>query len=139
VEINKYDKKLKVESKKLLHNGIKFSGKVISFKQSNNHAFGVILLKLSSEENRIFIKPDANKEFPYRLYHDYAELYTQIPDGINVGDVVSVDSNKESFTYKFLSSNQKYEGYISVINDPIDIEFISNHTMIDSNTLKKKN
>ncbi|MEO3404621.1 hypothetical protein AAFN85_12010 [Mucilaginibacter sp. CAU 1740] len=128
--LNKHNDEDIAKSEKLLHNGIKFSGEVINTKVSNNHAFGIIYLKLKSTNTTKFIKSAPKAEFPYRINGDKAELYTTIGDGLAPGDSISVISDSVRAIFYQLKSRQKYESFIEVIKDPFNIEFINDNNFI---------
>jgi hypothetical protein len=134
--LNKCDDEAIEQSQKVLHNGIKFSGEVINTKVSNNHAFGIIYLKLKSTNTTRFIKSAPKAEFPYRIDGDKAELYTTIGDGLAPGDSISVISDSVTATYYYVKSKEKYEGSIEVIKDPFNIEFINENQLIKSPTIR---
>ncbi|MCO5945713.1 hypothetical protein [Mucilaginibacter flavidus] len=120
----KNDKKQEIKDAHLLHNGIKFTGKVTGIKTSQNHAFGIILLELKNTNTPKFTKSTSTIEFPYKIFGDNAELYTRVPDGLTVGDLVSVNSDLVTATYFYVAEKEPHEGFINIIHDSTDIEFI---------------
>ncbi len=122
--LHKDDDKLNKEEEKKLHNGVEFSGEVVSIRTSNNHSFGIIFLKLKKANLSNFSKANPTEEYPYRISGVDAELYTSIPDGISPGDIVSVNSNKATVTYYYKKQKERHEGFLSIIADPYNIKFI---------------
>ncbi len=129
--LHKNDDRVRTQEQKLLHNDVTFTGEVVSIKISHNHSFGIIFLKLGKSNTNRFDKSIVKGKFPYRIYGTSAELYTHIPDGIAVGDVVSVISNRGTAIYSYKNPKQQYEGFINIIMDPNDIEFIKGNVNTD--------
>ena len=117
------------EENKVMENNVSFKGFVIDIKQSNNHAFGIISLKLTESSVKEFKDSLKNGIYPYRLQGSLAELYTIIPDGINYGDSVSLKSTERNSHFYYVKTRQKSEGYIWVVTEPEDIEFVKNNTI----------
>ncbi|MES2276963.1 MAG: hypothetical protein V4592_13125 [Bacteroidota bacterium] len=115
------------ESSKLLQNNVVFSGKISKIKISSNHNFGIVFLQTSNAVNLPETPNQGNKRFPYLVINGLAEVYTRVPDGINVGDSIKVISNLET-VYYCDNIKKKTEEYIYMIDDPIDIKFITENT-----------
>lgn len=66
---------------KYLDNDVFFEGIVANIKQSDNHSFGIIQLKLTKSSVEEFDKVIKEGIYPYKIKGNVAELYTSIPDG----------------------------------------------------------
>lgn len=115
------------QSAEYLHNNVEFEGYVTGFEQSNNHAFGVIHVKLTNTNTQEFNKSLKKSIYPYRIKGDVAELYCTVSIERKKGDRVKIISNKQTIYYN--SQNSKEEGSISIIVDPYNIDFVKEHTM----------
>ncbi len=113
----------------VLDNDVNFSGHVIAVKQSNNHAFGIIILKIIQSNVNNFNDKLKNSIYPYRIQENIAELYTIIPDGIQEGDIVNLKSKEKNSHFYYVKTKQKSEGYIWVITEPLDIDFVKENTI----------
>jgi hypothetical protein len=118
---------------KALNNNVKFEGYIVDIKQSNNHAFGIIRLELTESSIGEFDKKikDTLKNgiYPYRIKGTQAELYTIIPDGIDEGDIVKLKSSEKNCHYYNVKTKQNSEGYIWMITNDTDIDFVKENTI----------
>lgn len=115
------------QSAQYLHNDIEFEGYVTSFEQSNNHAFGIIRLKLTKSNVKEFNKTIEKGIYPYKIKGDIAELYCTVSVERKEGDNVKLISNQQTVYYN--PQNSKEEGSIFIIVDPYNIDFVKEHTM----------
>lgn len=118
-----------VRKNKVLNNNINFTGKVIQINESRNHSFGIISLKLSQSNVNYFNDKLKNGTYPYRIQENTAEIYTIIPDGLNNGDVVRLNSSEQNAHYYNVKTKKKSEGYIWVITNSTDTEFIKENSI----------
>lgn len=81
--INKQSEELAKERDKVLNNNVEFRGYVIDLRISNNHAFGIIQLKLTESSVNIFNDSLKNGIYPYKIVGDIAELYV-VEDSENI-------------------------------------------------------
>lgn len=114
---------------KVLDNNVSFAGNVTDVKQSNNHTFGIITLNLTKSNVKDFNGQLEDGIYPYRILGNTAELYTIIPDGIRIGNSVSLKSNEKNSHYYYVKTKQKSEGYVWVITEPTDIEFVKENSI----------
>lgn len=118
---------------KALNNNVKFEGYIVDIKQSRNHAFGIIRLELTESSTGEFDKKinDTLKNgiYPYRIKGAQAELYTVIPDGIDEEDIVKLKSSEKKCHYYNVKTKQNSEGYIWMITNDTDIDFIKENTI----------
>jgi hypothetical protein len=128
VVIRHFEQKQKAESRKQLHNNVNFSGKIVSIKQSSNHNFGIVFLQVTHISSATFTQDLGNTKFPYAINNNKAEVYTRIPDGIMVGDSVSVKSNEVTIYYFDNKGIKKTEEFIYMIDDPNELTFIAANT-----------
>ncbi|SIT19092.1 hypothetical protein [Chryseobacterium gambrini] len=117
------------QSEQYLKNNVEFEGYVTGFEQSNNHAFGVIHLKLTKSNVQKFNKTIKNNIYPYRIQGTIAELYTTIPDGLQKLDVYKVSSNTHQYTITYKSNNKSYTSDLYIIKDPYNIDFVKENTI----------
>lgn len=117
------------ESAEYLQNNVKFEGYVTDFKQSNNHAFGVIYLKLTKSNTQQFNKILPKGIYPYKIKGDIAELYTTIPDGLQKSDIYIIISNAHEYRFIDKSDNISYVSDLYIIVDPYDIDFVNANTL----------
>jgi hypothetical protein len=115
------------QSADYLHNNVEFEGYVTGFEQSNNHAFGVIHLKLTKSNTQEFNKTLNKGIYPYRIKGDIAELYCTVSIERKKGDIVKLISNDETIYYNPENSNE--EGSIFIIVDPSNINFVTKNTV----------
>lgn len=115
------------QSTEYLHNNVEFEGYVTGFEQSNNHAFGVVHLKLTKSNTQEFNKTLKKGIYPYRIKGDIAELYCTVSVERRKGDIIKLVSNEQTIYYN--PKNSKEEGSIFIIVDPYDIDFVKEHTV----------
>lgn len=115
------------QSAKHLQNNVEFEGYVTGFEQSDNHAFGVIHLKLTKSNTREFNKVIKEGIYPYRIKGNIAELYCTVSVERKKGDIVKLISEEETVYYN--PQNSKEEGSIFIITDPYNIDFVKEHTV----------
>ena len=128
-----FDKNIKEDLEKLnlqLENDVIFEGYVIDLKESNNHSFGIITLKLIKQNVDYYNKNLDRGAFPYKIRGEIAELYTAIPDGIEKGDYYSVDSNNKIYIYKQELNNKEYKSKLYIILNGSDMKFIEKYSVI---------
>ncbi|MBT2620782.1 hypothetical protein [Chryseobacterium sp. ISL-6] len=117
----------------VLNNNVELNGYVTNIKQSRNHAFGIIQLRLThssiKEFNKSLNDTVKNGIYPYRIEGSLAELYTIIPGGINEGDSVRLKSCEKNSHYYNVQTKQSSEGYIWVVANSTDIDFVKENTM----------
>jgi hypothetical protein len=99
IAVLQFEQKHGEESSILLRNNIVFSGRISKIKISSNHNFGILFLQIGNITNFLKNQHQKNKKFPYLIIDRAAEVYTKIPNGILVGDSVSVVSNNEIIYY----------------------------------------
>jgi len=115
------------QSERYLRNNIEFEGYVIGFEQSDNHAFGVIHLKLTKSNTQEFNKVIKKGIYPYRIKGDIAEVYCTVSVERKRGDIVKLISEAQTVYYN--PQNSKEEGSIFIITDPYNIDFVKKHTI----------
>ncbi|ROI00994.1 MULTISPECIES: hypothetical protein [unclassified Chryseobacterium] len=125
-----YNKSANVEMKQsadYLHNNVEFEGYVTGFEQSNNHAFGIIHVKLTKANTPEFNKTLERGIYPYKIKGDIAELYCTVSVERKKGDVIKLISNTQTVYYN--PQNSKEEGSIFVVTDPYNIDFVKKNTL----------
>ncbi|MCJ7932442.1 MAG: hypothetical protein MUW56_02095 [Chryseobacterium sp.] len=115
------------QSVQYLRNNVEFEGYVTGFEQSDNHAFGVIHLKLTKSNTQEFNKVIKEGIYPYRIKGDIAELYCTVSVDRKKGDIVKLVSEEQIVYYN--PQNSKEEGSIFIITDPYNIDFVKEHTV----------
>jgi hypothetical protein len=115
------------KSSEYLHNNVEFEGYVTGFEQSDNHAFGVIHLKLTKSNTPEFNKIIKNGIYPYRIKGDIAELYCTVSVERKKGDIVKLVSNEQKIYYN--PQDSKEEGSLFIITDTYNIAFVKKNTM----------
>lgn len=115
------------KSSEYLHNNVEFEGYVTGFEQSDNHAFGVIHLKLTKSNTPEFNKIIKNGIYPYRIKGDIAELYCTVSVERKKGDIVKLVSNEQTIYYN--PQDSKEEGSLFIITDTFNIAFVKKNTM----------
>ncbi|GJN58630.1 hypothetical protein ELAN_21850 [Elizabethkingia anophelis] len=116
------------QSAEYLRNNVEFEGYVTGFEQSNNHAFGIIHLKLTKSNISEFNKIIDQGIYPYKIKDGMAELYTSIPEGLQKNDIYIINSNRHK--YSFIDKTQKntYISDLFIITDSFDIDFVKKNT-----------
>jgi hypothetical protein len=123
------EKRLEIRDRVML-NGLFIKGKVLAVKTSKNHSFGILLLKVDSLNTGKFADTILKEGiYPCKIAKGKAEIYVAISDGIQVGDEVIVDSDKKTASYHYIKENKHYEGYLGVVIDPYDIEYVKENTV----------
>ena len=115
------------KSSEYLRNNVEFEGYITGFEQSDNHAFGVIHLKLTKSYTPEFNKIIKNGIYPYRIKGDIAELYCTVSVERKKGDIVKLVSNEQTIHYN--PQNSKEEGSLFIITDTYNIAFVKKNTM----------
>ena len=116
------------KSSEYLHNNVEFEGYVTGFEQSDNHAFGVIHLKLTKSNTPEFNKIIKNGIYPYRINGDIAEIYTTISADLDYYDTISVNSKSHEIEFKATKSHKRYVSDLYVIEDPGNIKYVKKKT-----------
>lgn len=127
--ITRTESKEVIKRDSILNNNVKFSGFVIDYKQSDNHAFGIIQLQLTNTNIKEFNKTLENKIYPYRIHENIAELYVTIPDGLQHSDVYNVDSNSHKYIFESKKRDKKYTSEIHIIEDSYNVDFVKENTI----------
>jgi hypothetical protein len=114
---------------KIMLNDFLLRGEVFDIKESRNHNFGILLLKVRAVNIGCFVDTILKAGiFPYKIKGGKAEVYAGIPDGIQKGDEVSVDSDKKTVIYRYVKEDRGYEDYIGIIIDQVNIEYVKEQT-----------
>lgn len=114
---------------KVLNNNIEFKGYVIDLRTSNNHAFGIIQLKLTESSVNIFNDSLKNGIYPYRIVGNIAEIYTTIPADIDYYDTISVKSKSHEINFEATKSHKKYTSELYVVEDSENIKYVKKKTL----------
>lgn len=116
---------------KYLENNIVFEGHIIALARSNNHAFGIIQLKLTKCNVKAFHKTLSTKfttwYYPYQIQDSIAELYCSVSSMRKIGDFVKVVSNQKTIYYNPATS--KETGHLYLTNSSYDRDFVKEHTV----------
>jgi hypothetical protein len=88
-----------VLNNRILKNDLYFQGTVLRVKTSNNHNFGILLLQLDTANKSRFVDTLKEGIYPYKIRNGLAEIYTNVADGIQKGDQIIIDSNKQKAYY----------------------------------------
>lgn len=115
------------QSAEYLNNNVEFEGYVTHFEKSNNHAFGVLKLKLTKSNTQQFNKILTKGIYPYRINGDVAELYCTVSVERKKGDKIKLVSNEQTIYYNPEKSTEK--GSIFIIVDPYNIDFVKANTL----------
>ncbi|MCL1674235.1 hypothetical protein [Elizabethkingia meningoseptica] len=129
VFLTKKETKNSIERDKVLHNNVIFNGIVTDIKTSNNHNFGILVLSIYKSNIKESKSSLSKGIYPYKIQGNSAEVYNYIPDGINKGDKVELNSNEKKCYYYYNKTKEKFEGNIKIITDPTDLNFINTHTI----------
>ncbi|MFL9834100.1 hypothetical protein [Chryseobacterium terrae] len=114
---------------KVLNNNIEFTGYVTDLRVSNNHAFGIIQLKLTESSVNIFNDSLQSGIYPYKILGDVAEVYTTISGDLDYNDTISVKSKE--IIYEQTESHPKYISGLNVIEDSGNIKYVKKKTFFD--------
>lgn len=127
-----YNNKIEAENTKkrdsVLNNEVQFKGYVVDFRTSNNHAFGLIRLKLAESSVDTFNDSLTTGIYPYRINGDIAEIYTTISDGLDYNDTISVNSKSHEIEFKETKNHKKFVCELYVIEDFDNIKFVKKKT-----------
>jgi hypothetical protein len=111
----------------LRNNNISFTGRIISYKKSTNHSYGVIRFKVIKSNKETFNISDSKLLYPYRLENGYGEFYGYIPLGIMVGQLIMSDAAEKSV--KLYNEKAEFaETSVFVTSDRKFIEYVNDHT-----------
>ncbi|MBV8251404.1 MAG: hypothetical protein JO154_02255 [Chitinophaga sp.] len=118
----KYD-----QHQELLLNHVTFSGKVVTLNKSSNHNFGIIGISIDSATvDSLYVPVDAGF-FPYRIYKNYAEIYTAILPAIAIGDSAFLDSDHKEV--KFLRNGAELtRKQFEVSSEKPNMNYIKDYT-----------
>lgn len=119
------DKHMK-KMNKYLDNSIIFEGQVNRIQVSNNHAFGILELKIIQSNVKEFDQKPKNGIYPYKIRNGIAELYGTVSIERKAGDYVKVVSN-EHIIY-FNPQDSKEKGSLYLLSDPNNIDFVKKNT-----------
>lgn len=112
-----------------MFNDLFFQGEVLEIKSSRNHSFGILLLKLDSVNTGKFIDTLLKEGiYPYKVKGGKAEVYCGVPDGIQKGDRVVIDSGKKMAFYHYSNEAKTYKGDLSIVIDSEDIDYVKENT-----------
>lgn len=127
-----YSNKIEAENAEkrdsILNNDLQFKGYVVDFRTSNNHAFGLIRLKLTESSVVTFNDNLKKGIYPYRINGDIAEIYTTISDGLDYNDTISVNSKSHEIEFKETKNHKKFVSELYVIEDFDNIKFVKEKT-----------
>lgn len=127
-----YSNKIEAENTEkrdsVLNNDVQFKGYVVDFRTSNNHAFGLIRLKLTESSVNIFNDSLTTGIYPYRINGDIAEIYTTISDGLDYNDTISVNSKSHEIEFNETKNHKKFVSELYVIEDFDNIKFVKKKT-----------
>ncbi|TDP58642.1 hypothetical protein [Flavobacterium dankookense] len=117
------------KNKELMKNNIEFSGIITNINISNNHAFGIMQLKIDKTNKAKFNPIADDKLFPYAINDSIAEIYHFIPLELKKGYKAIIKSNSKIISFydkdKFL-----FEWEISIISSETDKKFVKENTII---------
>jgi hypothetical protein len=116
------------ESDKLLTNHVRFSGTIMSFQKSDNHAYGIIVIKLTDTNTKEFENDTIPGIFPYKVKGEYAEFYGYIPASIKVGNTVLLDSDKRIMNI-YDNNTLLTATDVGVSSETENVLFVKQHTM----------
>ena len=100
----------------------------MSIKQSDNHAFGIIGIRVHDTNTKEFADTSSKRIFPYKIKEAYAEFYGTIPESIKEGNSVVLDSDKRIISIYDDHESLKVS-YVVIRTDSDDLEFVRRHTM----------
>lgn len=116
---------------KLITNNIAFSGVITNLNVSENHAFGILQLKILETNNNSYNFKAQNYIFPYQIKDSIAEIYTHISTlEIKKGYRAVVNSNNKTITV-FDGAKLLYEWDIYIVKDETDINFVKENTIFE--------
>lgn len=112
----------------LMKNNFHFEGIITKIQVSNNHAFGILQLKVTKSNINEYRPKLEDALFPYVIKDSIAEVYTGIYVGYKIGDKVIVDSNK--IAIEFFEGNTRIDkGDIFITTETADIDYVKKHTV----------
>lgn len=126
---NYFDKKSIIKEKNILKNGVYIKGRVKKTIVSNNHEFGIILIKVDTANVKEFVGNNASDFFPYKIKHGFAEVYTHVPYNIQIGTLIIINSDKGIVSYYNKKSQHEYDSEIFLVGN-WDKKFIEKNTTI---------
>lgn len=127
IYLSKSGTKKSIEQNEFLNNGIVIEGVVTNIKRSDNHSFGILTLDIVHSNVDEFSSKLKEGIYPYQIRGKQAEIYLPIFIERNVGDSVKLISDKQIIYYK--GEKSKDEGEVYIITNPIDIDFVKEHTI----------
>ena len=127
IYFTRYSAKESKKRNEILENNIVFKGFVTGFTASNNHAFGIIQLKLTHCTVQDFNKTLPASIYPYQIKDSIAELYCTVSIERKIGDVVKVISNTKSIYYNPATSREI--GDLNMTTSSYDIDFVKKNTI----------
>lgn len=116
------------EADLLLTNHVRFSGRIIGYNKSDNHAYGIIKIKVTAANTRVYIDSISSRLFPYKMKGDYAEFYGYIPVSVKVGYVVLLDSDARMMKI-YDNNNFVAESDVRISSDSDNLAFVKQHTL----------
>ncbi|RFM32368.1 hypothetical protein [Chitinophaga silvisoli] len=112
----------------LLTNHVRFSGRVVSYKVSNYHAFGIIGIILQDTNTKEFADTSSQRLFPYKIKGAFAEFYGYVPPSIKEGDAVILDSDKRLMNI-YDDHNPVIVLNVVVSTESDEMDFVRRYTM----------
>jgi len=112
----------------LLTNHVRFSGRIIAYDKSTNHAYGIIKIKVTETNTKAFVDSTSSRLFPYKIKGGYAEFYGYIPVSVKVGHLILLDSDKRKLE---ISDNNNFiiGSDVRISSDKDNLAFVKLHTM----------
>lgn len=118
------------KSNQVMSNNLMIKGRILDIKISGNHNFGILLLKVDSANIRKFVDTQLQGGiYPYKIKNGRAEIYLNVPDGLQNGDEAIVDSDKKTVFYHYKAENRHAESNLLVVDDPYNIEYVKENTV----------
>lgn len=116
-------------SEELMKNNIEFSGTITNLNISNNHAFGIMQLKID-KTNKTKFNPIVNdKLFPYAINDSIAEIYHFIPLELKKGYKAIIKSNTKTISF-YDKDRFLFEWEISIVSSETDKKFVKENTIL---------
>jgi len=116
------------ENNLLLTNHVKFSGKVISYNRSTNHAFGIIRIKVTESNTKALTDSVSKGLFPYKIKNSFAEFYGYVPASLKVGQKILLESDKRVIEV-YDNNVIIWKADVSVSTEENDIAYVNKNTM----------
>lgn len=123
----------KKQQKKLdgyLDNNIVFEGLVTNLKKSRNHAFGIIELKITKSNAKVFSDSVQEGIFPYKIREGTAEVYCTVSVERKLNDTLKVISNNHLIYFNPLFS--KEVGSLKIITDSFNRNFVKENSVFNN-------